>query len=103
VVHRHIASTLTLGGTVLTVGNMEIVSIIITGILGYILGWKKNKAEVEGTQLDNLEKSIRIYQVLVTDLSSKVEELTAHVARLESQIDSLMKENKRLKSKKIIE
>ena len=82
---------------------MEIVSIIITGILGYILGWKKNKAEVEGTQLDNLEKSIRIYQVLVTDLSEKVQELTAHVARLESQIDSLMKENKRLKSKKIIE
>lgn len=91
-----------LGGTVLIAGNMEIISIIVTGVLGYILGWKKNKAEVEGTQLDNLEKSIHIYQVLVSDLSSKVEELTAHVARLEAQIDSLMKENKRLKSKKII-
>jgi peptidoglycan hydrolase CwlO-like protein len=79
-----------------------IITIISTG-LGYIVGWKRNKAEVEGTQLDNLEKSIRIYQVLVTDLSEKVQELTAHVARLESQIDSLMKENKRLKSKKVIE
>ena len=91
-VRKHIVSMLMLGGTVLNVGNMEniIITIISTG-LGYIVGWKRNKAEVEGTQLDNLEKSIRIYQVLVTDLSAKVEELTAHVARLESQIDSLMK------------
>ena len=93
-----------LGGTVLIAGNMEqIIITIITTALGYIVGWRRNKAEVEGTQLDNLEKSIHIYQVLVSDLSNKVEELTTHVARLEAQIDSLMKENKRLKSKKIIQ
>jgi len=77
-----------------------LITIISTG-LGYIIGFRKNKADLEGTQLDNLEKSIHIYQTLVSDLSNKVEELTAHVARLEAQIDSLMKENKRLKSKKI--
>jgi FtsZ-binding cell division protein ZapB len=92
---------LTLGGIVLIAGNMEniIITIISTG-LGYIVGWKRNKTEIEGTQLDNLDKSIRIYQVLVTDLSEKVQELTAHVARLEAQIDSLIKENKLLKLKK---
>lgn len=95
---------LTLGGTVLIAGNMEqIIITIITTALGYIVGWKRNKAEVEGTQLENLEKSIRIYQVVIDDLSNKIESLTAHVARLEAQIDSLMKENKRLKSKKIIQ
>jgi len=95
---------LMLGGTVLIAGNMEQILItIITTALGYIVGWKRNKAEVEGTQLENLEKSIRIYQVVIDDLSNKIESLTAHVARLEAQIDSLMKENKRLKSKKIIQ
>lgn len=81
----------------------QIIITIITTALGYIVGWKRNKAEVEGTQLENLEKSIRIYQVVIDDLSNKIESLTAHVARLEAQIDSLMKENKRLKSKKIIQ
>jgi peptidoglycan hydrolase CwlO-like protein len=87
------------GLIVLIAGNMEQILItILTTALGYIVGYRKNKADIEGSQLDNLEKSIHIYQVLVSDLSNKVEELTAHVAKLESQIDSLMKENKRLKS-----
>lgn len=92
-----------LGGTVLNVGNMEqIIITIVFGVVGYVFGWKKNQAEVEGNQLDNLEKSIRIYQVVIDDLSKKIEELTLHVVRLEATIDSLKQENKRLKSKRII-
>jgi peptidoglycan hydrolase CwlO-like protein len=82
---------------------MEIISIIVTGIVGYIIGYKKNQADIEGSQLDNLEKSIRIYQVVIDDLSKKIEDLTLHVVRLEATIDSLKQENKRLKSKKVIE
>lgn len=94
---------LTLGGIALNVINMEQILItIVTGIVGYIFGWKKNKAEIEGNQLDNLEKSIRIYQVVIDDLSKKIEDLTLHVVRLEATIDSLKQENKRLKSKKNI-
>lgn len=94
---------LMLGGIALNVINMEQILItIVTGIVGYIFGWKKNKAEIEGNQLDNLEKSIRIYQVVIDDLSKKIEDLTLHVVRLEATIDSLKQENKRLKSKKNI-
>jgi peptidoglycan hydrolase CwlO-like protein len=82
---------------------MEILSIIVTGIVGYIVGYKKNQKEIEGSQLDNLEKSIRIYQVVIDDLSKKIEELSLHVVRLEATIDSLKQENKRLKSKKVIQ
>ena len=82
---------------------MEIISIIVTGVIGYIFGYKKNQADIEGSQLDNLEKSIRIYQVVIDDLSKKIEDLTLHVVRLEATIDSLKQENKRLKSKKIVQ
>jgi FtsZ-binding cell division protein ZapB len=81
----------------------QIIISIITAGVGYIFGYKKNQAEIEGSQLDNLEKSIRIYQVVIDDLSKKIEDLTLHVVRLESTIDSLKQENKRLKSKKTIQ
>jgi FtsZ-binding cell division protein ZapB len=80
----------------------QILITILTTALGYIVGYRKNKADIEGTQLDNLEKSIKIYQVIIDDLSKKVDELTMHVVRLEATIDSLKKENNQLRSKKII-
>ena len=81
----------------------QIIISIITAGIGYIVGFKKNQADIEGSQLDNLEKSIRIYQVVIDDLSKKIEELTLHVVRLEATIDSLKQENKRLKSKRVIQ
>ena len=76
----------------------QIIISIITAGVGYVFGYKKNQADIEGTQLDNLEKSIKIYQVVIDDLAKKVEELTLHVVRLEATIDSLKQENKKLKS-----
>jgi peptidoglycan hydrolase CwlO-like protein len=37
---------------------------------------------------------------MIDDLSKKVEELTGHIVKLESTIDSLKKENNKLKSYK---
>ena len=70
---------------------------IITTAIGYFVGYKKSQNEIEGGRLENLEKSIRIYQVVIDDLSKKVEELTGHIVRLEATIDSLKKENQKLK------
>jgi peptidoglycan hydrolase CwlO-like protein len=81
----------------------QIILTTFTAIIGYVVGYKKNQTDIEGSQLDNLEKSIRIYQVVIDDLSKKIEELSMHVVRLESTIDSLKQENKRLKSKKTIQ
>jgi cell division protein FtsB len=81
----------------------QIILTTFTAIIGYIFGYKKNQNDIENGRLDNLEKSIKVYQVLVDDLSGRIETLSVHIAKLESQIDALIKENKRLKSKKTIQ
>jgi len=76
----------------------QIILTIVTTLIGYFVGYRKSKNEIEGGRLENLEKSIRIYQVVIDDLSKKVEELTGHIVRLEATIDSLKKENNKLKN-----
>ena len=77
----------------------SIILTVVTTTVGYIFGYKKNKNEIENGKLDNLEKSIHIYQVMIDDLSKKVEDLTFQITKLEGMIDGLKKENKRLKEK----
>ena len=76
----------------------QIILTIVTTLIGYFVGYKKSQNEIEGGRLENLEKSIRIYQVVIDDLSKKVEELTGHIVRLEATIDSLKQENQKLKN-----
>ena len=76
----------------------QIIMTVITTAIGYFVGYKKSQNEIEGGRLENLEKSIRIYQVVIDDLSKKVEELTGHIVRLELTIDSLKQENQKLKN-----
>lgn len=75
----------------------EIIIAVVTATIGYVIGFKKNQNDIEGGRLDNLEKSIRVYQIMIDDLSKKVEELTGHIVKLEATIDALKKENNTLK------
>ncbi|CAB4136825.1 hypothetical protein UFOVP1479_2 [uncultured Caudovirales phage] len=75
----------------------NIIITIVTTLIGYFIGYKKSKNEIEGGRLENLEKSINIYQVVIDDLGKKVEELTVQITKLETIIDSLKKENRKLK------
>ena len=76
----------------------QIILTVVTTLIGYFVGYKKSQNEVEGGRLENLEKSIKIYQVIIDDLGKKVEELTTHLVRLETTIDSLKQENSKLKN-----
>lgn len=76
----------------------QIIITVVTTLIGYFVGYKKSKNEIEGGRLENLEKSIKIYQVIIDDLGKKVEELTGHIVRLEETISSLKKENRELKN-----
>lgn len=80
----------------------EILLITIPSILAYVLGWRLNNADLCGKRLDELEKSINVYNLIIDDLSKKVEELTGHIVRLEQTIESLKIENKHLKNKNSI-
>lgn len=75
----------------------QIILAVVTAAIGYIIGFKKNQNDIEGGRLDNLEKSIRVYQIMIDDLTKKVEELTGHIVKLEATIDNLKKENNTLK------
>jgi peptidoglycan hydrolase CwlO-like protein len=75
----------------------QIIGAIATTIIGYVAGFQKSKNEIEGGRLENMEKSLKVYQIIIDDLSRKVEELTTHIVRLEQTIESLKQENKKLK------
>jgi peptidoglycan hydrolase CwlO-like protein len=75
----------------------QIIMTVVTTLIGYFVGYRKSKNEIEGGRLENLEKSLTIYQLMIDDLTKKVEELSSHIVRLEGTIDSLKKENKKLK------
>ena len=75
----------------------QIIMTVVTTLIGYFVGYRKSKNEIEGGRLENLEKSLTIYQLMIDDLSKKVEELSTHNVRLEATIDALRKENNKLK------
>jgi peptidoglycan hydrolase CwlO-like protein len=75
----------------------QIIMTVVTTLIGYFVGYRKSKNEIEGGRLENLEKSLTIYQLMIDDLSKKVEELSTHIVRLEATIDALRKENNKLK------
>lgn len=75
----------------------QIIMTVVTTAIGYVVGYKKSQTELEGGRLENLEKSIKIYQVIIDDMGKKVEELTSHINKLEKRIEELMAENRKLK------
>ena len=80
----------------------EILLVVIPSIVSYVLGWRMNNADLCGKRLDELEKSINVYNVIIEDMSKKIEELTSHIHKLEGKIQDLIKENKQLKQKNSI-
>jgi uncharacterized coiled-coil DUF342 family protein len=76
----------------------EILLVVIPSILAYIFGYRMNNADLCGKRLDELEKSIGVYNLIIDDMSKKIEELTGHINKLEGKIADLIKENKQLKN-----
>jgi peptidoglycan hydrolase CwlO-like protein len=76
-----------------------IISNLLTGISTYWMGKRKSNAETDNLILTNLEKSMTIYAELVKNLKQEIHELNTKIQELESKVDSLMAENKKLKSR----
>jgi predicted RNase H-like nuclease (RuvC/YqgF family) len=72
----------------------------ISSFIAYLIGYRKSQTELESSRLDNLEKSIRVYNTIIEDMSRKIEELTSEVSKLELRVEELMKENKSLRQSK---
>lgn len=78
---------------------LAIVPAAILSTLSYILGYRKNVTELNSSRLDNLEKSITVYNVIIDDMAQKIEHLTGEIAKLEGRIEELLAENRQLKSR----
>lgn len=76
-----------------------LISNILTGIASFFVGRKRQNADTDNAILDNLSKSIGVYQTIIEDLKKEIHELNNKITDLESKVDMLMKENRELKAK----
>lgn len=83
----------------IAINMKDILLVVIPSILAYIFGYRMNNADLCGKRLDELEKSIGVYNNIINDMSGKIDGLRKEITRLEIQIQDLMTENKKLKNK----
>ena len=76
-----------------------IISNTLTALASFFIGKRKTTAETDNLILSNLEKSMTIYQQLISNLKNEIHELNIKVQELEKKVDELMVENRQLKSK----
>lgn len=77
-----------------------IIPSIVTAIIGYVVGFRKNNVDLCGARLDELEKSIGVYNSIIKDMGDKITALKEEIKSLEDKITSLMDENLKLKRHK---
>lgn len=68
----------------------------VTGVLTYFVGHNRAKKETESIVLQNLEKSISIYQTIINDLKLQMVDMNKKINELETKVDELLAENNNL-------
>ena len=76
---------------------LALITSSITGVVTFFIGVAKTKKELEGMALNNVEKSLDIYSVIIDDLKNQIKDLLVKVDELEDKIEELRKENHQLK------
>lgn len=69
----------------------------VTGIFTYLVGRNRKQKEVDSITLQNLEKSVDIYNRIIGDLSEQIVKLNTKISDLEEKVDNLLAENLELK------
>lgn len=63
----------------------EILTAIISAFVAWFFARKKNEAEANSLELDNVDKAIAIWRKLAQDLEAKIALLTKKIEELEKQ------------------
>lgn len=71
---------------------------IISAVIGWIVGFRKQNIDLCGQRLDELEKSLIVYNNIIKDMSEKISDLKSEIKILESKVEELMVENRKLKT-----
>jgi uncharacterized coiled-coil protein SlyX len=75
-----------------------IVPSIVTAVIGYFVGFRKNNIDLCGARLDELEKSLVVYNNIIGDMSQKISDLRLEIKSLETSVEKLLEENKNLRN-----
>ena len=83
---------------------LAFISLFLSTLVGWLFGRRKQQAETQTTELDNVDTAIHIYRQMIDDLSQKyahaIEELkkaNAHIKDLEASVEELLVELKTYK------
>ena len=66
----------------------QILLVIIPSVISYILGYRMNNVDICGKRLDELEKSIGVYNTIIDDMSKKIDTLKNEINKLEEELKS---------------
>jgi predicted nucleic acid-binding Zn-ribbon protein len=77
----------------------EITAVIITASGGivlafvtYFLGKKKQTVDIQNTELDNVDKAVRIWRQLAQDMQHEMEQWKALATKLQDELETLKDE-----------
>lgn len=82
---------------ILVTGGVGIVSSIISGWVSWILARRKYNSEVDGTLIENMQKSLEFYKNLSDDNEQRLEKVLEDNVNLRQTVEESLKENKQLK------
>lgn len=85
--------------------NTELILIasnLLTGIAAFFVGKRRSDAETDNQVLRNLELSIGLYKNIIDDLKQEIHELNNKIQTLETRVEKLMEENKKLRKTKSV-
>ena len=71
----------------------------IAALIGWLVGRRKEQAEITTTELDQTTKAIEIWRQMAQDMSDKVKDLSDKIDILTAEVHSLKSENSNLRIK----
>lgn len=71
----------------------------ITGLFGWFVGKGKEKVEIQGSEITNVQEAIKIWREMATDMKAEVAELKEKIEALTTEVHTLRSENVELRKK----
>jgi regulator of replication initiation timing len=71
----------------------------IAALIGWLVGRRKEQAEITTTELDQTTKAIEIWRQMAQEMSDKVKDLSDKIDILTAEVHSLKSENSNLRIK----
>ena len=83
---------------------LAFISLFLSTLVGWLFGRRKQQAETQTTELDNVDKAVKIYREMIEDLGTKyanaIDELkkaNQRIKDLEASVEELLTELKKYK------